>query len=166
MMLRVPDVDPSFVTGLLRDEADRAVLMKNDVFISYTSLDVGAAEAIVAALEGAGLRCFIAPRDIPAGIERATAIIDAIFETKLFLLLYSAHANQSLQMVRELQLAHDRHIGIFPVRLDKSLAIPGIDFAMRRQGSFEAFPLLADHMPRLLEAVQARLGTGSRRRPA
>jgi hypothetical protein len=156
-------MDPSFISGLLRNEADRAALMKNDVFISYTSLDIGAAEAIVAALERAGLRCFMAPRDIPAGIERATAIIDAIFEAKLFLLLHSVHANQSLQMMRELQLAQDRHIGILSVRLDDSLAIPGIDLVMRRQGSFDAYPPLADRMPGLLEAVQARTGAGSRR---
>ncbi|HXS06827.1 MAG TPA: toll/interleukin-1 receptor domain-containing protein [Rhizomicrobium sp.] len=162
MMLRVPDVDPSFVTGLLRDEADRAALMKNDVFISYASSDIGAAEAIVTALEGAGLRCFMAPRDIPAGIDRATAIVDAIFETKLFLLLYSAHANQSQQLMRELQLAQDRHIGIFPVRLDKSLAVSGIDLVMRRQSAFDAFPPLADHLSRLVEAIQARLGSGPR----
>ena len=166
MTLRFPGVDWPLFPGLDRDEADKASLMKNDVFISHAANDVGAAEAILAALENSKLRCFIAPRDIPAGMEWATAIIEAIFETRLFLLLYSVHANQSLQMARELQLVHDRHIPIFPVRLDDSAANPNIEFFLKRQGSFPAPAPLADHLAMLVEAIQIRLGNEPQRRPA
>lgn len=139
--------------------------MKNDVFISYASDDRSAAEAIVAALEASHLRCFIAPRDIPAGMDRSAAIIDAIFETRLFLLVHSVHANRSPQMARELQLVHDRHISVFAVRLDDSEAHANIEFFLRRQGAFRAIPLQA-HLPCLVAAVQARLGDQPLRRPA
>src|SRR6185312_967241 len=127
MTLRFPGVTSPSLPGFLPDEDDEANLMKNDVFISYASEDLGLAEAIVAALEAAKMRCFMAPRDIPPGMERAAAIVDAICETRLFLLLHSGHANRSLQMVRELQLVHDRHIAVLAVRLDDSPANPEIE---------------------------------------
>ena len=37
------------------------------VFISYASQDVAVANAIVEALEGHGVKCWIAPRDVEAG---------------------------------------------------------------------------------------------------
>ena len=163
MTLRFPSVATPPLPGPAREEADRA--MKNDIFISYASNDMAAAEAIVAALEASNLPCFMAPRDIPAGMDRAAAIIDAIFETRLFLLIHSVHANRSPQMARELRLVHDRHIGVFPVRLDDSPAHANIEFFLRRQDAFRAIPLQA-HLPCLLAAVQARLGDQALRRPA
>jgi len=164
MTLRFPGTDSPFYPGLPQDEADRAALMKNDVFISYTADDIGAAEAIVAALEASRLRCFIAPRDLPPHMEWATAIIDAIFETRLFLLLFSANANGSLQMARELQIVQDRHIRVFPVRLDESPANPTIEFFLKRQGYFAALPPLDDHLPALVDMVHAGLGNRTQRR--
>ena len=155
MTLRFSSVASPLLPGLLQDEAE--ALMKNDVFISHAADDTATAETIAAALEAANLRCFLPPRDIPAGMERATAIVDAICETKLFLLLYSQSANQSLQMTRELQLVHDRHIGVFPVRLDESQANPDIEFFLKRQEIFQAAPL-DDRLSALVDAVHARLG--------
>jgi hypothetical protein len=47
-------------------------------FISYSSKDKPAADATCAVLESAGIRCWIAPRDIRPGTEYGAAIIDAI----------------------------------------------------------------------------------------
>jgi hypothetical protein len=165
MTLRFPSVTSPPLPGLFQGEEDEAKLMKNDVFVSYAGENAGAAEIIVAALEAVKLRCFMAPRDIPPGMERAAAIVDAICETRLFLLLHSAHANRSLQMARELQLVHDRHIGVFAVRLDDSQAAPNIDFFLRRQSVFHAVPL-ALRLEGLVCAVAARLGSQPQRRPA
>ena len=52
--------------------------MTHDVFISYSSIDKAAADAACAVFEGEGIRCWIAPRDIPAGAEWAESIINAI----------------------------------------------------------------------------------------
>jgi hypothetical protein len=65
-------------------------------------------------------------------------------------------------MARELQLVHDRHIPIFPLRLDDSPAAPNIDFFLKRQAVFAAMPLEA-RLAALVDAVHARLGTGSLR---
>jgi hypothetical protein len=41
--------------------------MAHDVFVSYSSRDSATALAVVSALETAGIRCWMAPRDIKAG---------------------------------------------------------------------------------------------------
>jgi len=44
--------------------------MAHDVFLSYAAADQALAFAVVAGLEGQGIRCWVAPRDIiPAGSE-------------------------------------------------------------------------------------------------
>jgi hypothetical protein len=52
--------------------------MAFDVFISYSTKDKLAADATCAALEAAGVRCWIAPRDIMPGAEWGAAIVKAL----------------------------------------------------------------------------------------
>lgn len=43
--------------------------VNHDVFISYASSDKPVADAVCAALEQRGIRCWIAPRDILPGLD-------------------------------------------------------------------------------------------------
>jgi hypothetical protein len=43
--------------------------MAHDVFLSYAAADQALAFAVLAGLEGQGIRICVAPRDIPAGSE-------------------------------------------------------------------------------------------------
>ena len=52
--------------------------MPFDVFISYSHQDKAAADAACSALESAGVRCWIAPRDVAPGADWAGAIVSAI----------------------------------------------------------------------------------------
>ena len=52
--------------------------MAHDVFLSYAAADRAPAFAVVAGLEGQGIRCWVAPRDIPAGSEYGREIVEAI----------------------------------------------------------------------------------------
>ena len=63
--------------------------MPHDVFISYASKDKAIADAVCARLEQASLKCWIAPRDILPGEEYASAIIGAIVEVKILILVLS-----------------------------------------------------------------------------
>src|SRR5688572_7918813 len=66
-----------------------------DVFISYSSKDKQVADAACAALEARRTRCWIAPRDILPGAEWGSAIVDAIGQSRVMVLVYSANANRS-----------------------------------------------------------------------
>lgn len=91
----------------------------HDVFISYSSIDKATADAACATFEKNGIRCWIAPRDVPAGSEWAEAIIDAIESARIMVLIFSTHSNESRQVRREIELAVSRGLTIMPIRLEK-----------------------------------------------
>ena len=73
--------------------------MPHDVFISYASEDACAAEPIRKILETQGIKCWIAPRDVPKGLEYAEAIIDTIRSSQVLVLIFSAQANACLTSI-------------------------------------------------------------------
>jgi hypothetical protein len=89
-----------------------------DVFISYSSLDQLAAETVCRVLERNKIRCWIAPRDIPAGESWDNAIIDGIKTTSIMVLIHSSNANRSDQIKRELHLAHTKKKIVIPLRIE------------------------------------------------
>src|SRR5688572_4482445 len=80
---------------------DGPAIPDHDVFISYSSSDKHTADAICAALEARRWRCWIAPRDVVGGSEWGASIIEAIEQSRLMVLVYSANANRSQQVLRE-----------------------------------------------------------------
>src|SRR5687768_3475603 len=65
---------------------DGEYLPNHDVFVSYSTKDKHAADAVVAALEGERVRCWVAPRDIRPGMDWGAAIIDAITDSAVMVL--------------------------------------------------------------------------------
>lgn len=93
--------------------------MSHDIFLSYSSEDKPTADAVCATLESKhGLRCWISPRDIIPGTEWAESIIDAISGCQVMVLIFSAHANQSPQVKKEVERAVSRAIPIIPFRIE------------------------------------------------
>lgn len=75
------------------------------VFLCHASQDAENAMAICMALERAGVRCWIAPRDSPNGRKWEDATLWGIVESKLVICLLSTAANQSQQVQHEIQFA-------------------------------------------------------------
>lgn len=94
--------------------------MNKPIFISHSSKDSEVANRICAALEENGLKCWIAPRDIPYGSAWAGEISKAISEASAFLFLSSGSSNFSDQVIREIELAISNSITIIPIRLDET----------------------------------------------
>lgn len=92
--------------------------MEKRIFISHSSKDHETAEIICNALESNGMKCWIAPRDIPYGKEWAGEISKAITNSLAFLFLSSGNSNASGQVSREIQLALASEVPIIPIRLD------------------------------------------------
>jgi len=92
--------------------------MQPDVFISYSSIDKSAADTICSTLEQNSIHCWIAPRDITPGVPFAEAIIDAIKESKVFILVYSANSNHSSQVIKEVDRAVHHGLAIITLRLE------------------------------------------------
>ena len=92
--------------------------MLHDVFISYSSIDKTAAETVCSVLEQNGTRCWIAPRDITPGVPFAEAIINAIKESKVFILIYTKNSNSSAQVVKEVDRAVHHGLSVITLRLE------------------------------------------------
>ena len=94
-----------------------------EVFISYhTDSSSDTARKICAALEGAGISCWYAPRDVEANY--ANSIVRAIRSCKVFLLLLNEQSNLSAHVLNEINCAFDRfknheEITLLPFRMDE-----------------------------------------------
>jgi hypothetical protein len=64
--------------------------MAHDVFISYSARDKTVADAMCGALELRRIRRWIAPRDVLPGKEWGAAIIEAIQNSRMFVLIFSS----------------------------------------------------------------------------
>ncbi len=94
--------------------------MKNDIFISYSSVDKHVADAVCSTLENNGVRCWIAPRDIIPGSDWAQSIINAINSSKIMVLIFSQNSNKSSQVTKELNLAVSHNLMVVPFKIDDS----------------------------------------------
>lgn len=92
--------------------------MNHQIFISYSSKDKITADAICHVLESHGLKCWIAPRDIPAGCEYGDLIDEAIKHAKTVVVIFSAAASSSNWVKAELNVAFEEHKDIVPFRID------------------------------------------------
>src|SRR5476649_3103332 len=88
------------------------------VFISYASQDVAVADSVCAALEAAGLPCWIAPRDVRAGESYAAAIVQAINDCRMLVLVLSKSAIDSPHVLREVERASSKKRPVLSIRMD------------------------------------------------
>lgn len=102
--------------------------MAHDIFISYSHTDKTIADAICAHLEGEGLRCWYAPRDIVPGADWADSIIQAIGSTKAMVLIFTNDSNVSQQVLREVSNAVSAGVPIVPFRLTEEEPIAGMKY--------------------------------------
>jgi hypothetical protein len=133
--------------------------MGHDVFISYSNRDKTVADAACSMLEGRGLRCWIAPRDIAPGVEWAEAIIAGINGARVFVLVFSGHANASPQVRREVERAVNRGLAIVPFRIEDVLPSGSLEYFLGAPHWLDALtPPLQRHLERLADAVARLLG--------
>lgn len=132
--------------------------MSHEVFISYSSLDKDVAEQLCAALEQSGTVCWIAPRDVMPGKAYGEALIDAINESHVMLLVMSESSNHSQQVVREVERAASKGIPIIPFRIAEVRLAKSLEYFLSTCHWLDAFAgPIEKHIPKLTEAVNATL---------
>jgi len=129
--------------------------MPHDLFISYSSKDKPIADGICASLESAGIRCWIAPRDIAPGEDWPTAITTAISHSKVMVLVFSANSNTSKDVGREIILAANADLAIIPFKIDNAIPEPGKQYYLARTHWLEAMnPPTKEQKRSLVERVK------------
>jgi TIR domain/Sel1 repeat len=88
------------------------------IFISCSSKDKKAALTICEAIEARGYSCWISSRDIDPGENFQEAIVKAIRNTPLLILVFSANSNNSGEIKKEIALASQNSVTVIPVRVE------------------------------------------------
>jgi hypothetical protein len=129
-------------------------LLSFDVFISYASKDKIVADAVCARLEAAGIRCWIAPRDIVAGTSYGEAIIDAIHGAKVMVLVFSSSANASGHIPKEVERAVSNGVAILPFRIEDVAPGKSLDYFIGSVHWLDAMtPPMEQHLDNLAATV-------------
>lgn len=88
------------------------------VFISHSAQDKHYADSVVEGLEARGIPCWIAPRDISPGTPYPEAIINALNICRFLVIIFSKAANDSVQVMQEVERAVSKKLIIIPLRFE------------------------------------------------
>jgi len=139
-------------------------IIPHDVMISYSTLDKPTADAVCAGLEMNNIRCWIAPRDVLPGMNYAEAIVRAIETSKILVLIYSANANRSDQVLRELEIAATSKVIIIPFRIEDAPLTKAMQFYIKLPHWLDALtPPIEDHIEALSTSIRSFMTSASRK---
>ncbi len=131
-----------------------------DVFVSYATQDKPIADAIVAKLEAAMIRCWIAPRDIAPGADWPAEIVTAIERSRGMVVVVSQSSIESKQVHREVGSAVNEGLFVIPFRIEDVQLTKNLKFHLQSPHWLDAMtPPLNAHLSRLVDAVLHFLGT-------
>jgi outer membrane protein assembly factor BamB len=140
--------------------------MAHDVFISYSTEDKLTADAVCATLEARRIRCWIAPRDVIPGQDYAEQLMRAIRGAGLMVLIFSANANNSPHVMREVERAGTRGIPILPFRIEDVPPSDSMEFYIGTTHWLDALtPPLERHVGKLADRAQLLLAKSGRAVP-
>ena len=134
--------------------------MNHDVFISYSHKNINAAQAICHELEDKGIKCWMAPRDIPVGAKYASVISKAIVHSKIVVLVFSDYSARSPWVESEINIAFSNRKTIIPYKIDKTNYEEFDEFylMLNNRHWIEAYPDYKTRFKELVTIVAQTLG--------
>ncbi len=134
--------------------------MSHEIFISYSTRDPLIAESICEHLEGRGIACWIAPRNVPAAMEWDLAILEAIEAANLILFILSSESNESKYVKRELMFAVSAGKVILPLRVENVQPSKNLRFSLLPHQWVDAFPPpLSGHFEKIAAEIRRAVDT-------
>jgi len=137
--------------------------MAHDIFISYSTDDQKIVEGLSAYLEQNGIRCFVAYRDIPKGIDWAGAVTTAIENSRLMVVVFSEHFNQSKHVDREIALCIQEGKPILTFKIQNTTFTGTKKYYLQNLNWIDAFPNpekyfgdLCDNILKILPGIRAK----------
>lgn len=109
-------------------------------------------------LETSGFACWIAPRDVMPGADWSEAIVQAIADTQILLLIFSSASNASEPVKNEVVTAADLRKQIVPFRIEDTAPAAALKFHLASRHWLDGFePPLEPHLARLVSSLGAIL---------
>ena len=128
--------------------------MSKDVFVSYTSANADAANALVAFLEGKDVSCYIAPRDVDPGKPYASNIMHAIDSAHAVILVASDAINTSDHVLNELDIIVAKKKFFIPFFIEEFEMNDDYRYYLGRTQRIIAYPgEPSAHYGKLLDAI-------------
>jgi hypothetical protein len=129
--------------------------MAHVAFISYSKDDKDTVEAICKTLEENGLDCWYAPRNVPVGADWDASIMEALAASRVMILVWSSHSDQSKQVKREVALALDEiGVTVIPFRIESIEPSKLLYYLSGIQWFDASTPPLEANLNRLVEQVR------------
>ena len=136
--------------------------MAHDVFLSHSHVDKVYADAICHKLEANGIRCWVAPRDIRPSEDWAEAIINAMDNARVLVLVFSASSNSSPQVRREVERAVNKGLHVLPLRIENVPLSKSLEYFISTQHWLDAIDGELDfHLGQLHAAIAVLLDRGA-----
>ncbi len=143
------------------DDPDRpGNVVSAPIFISYSSKDQKIAETICRALEARGYACWIAARDVSAGENFQEAIVKALREARLMLLVFTSNANNSNEIKKEVVLAGRHHVTVVPVRVEDVVPNDALAYEFATRQWIDLFTDWEREIDRLVTQIGGILAQG------
>jgi hypothetical protein len=134
--------------------------MAHDVFLSYSSKDKSTADAACAVLEKAGIRVWMAPRDILPGIGWGASVLAAITNARVMVLVFSENANASPHIEREVERTINNGLPVIPFRIENIEPSEALEYFISASHWLDAFSEpLEKHLDRLADVVRRVIET-------
>ena len=132
------------------------------VFISYASQDKAIADGMCEALEREEVGCWIAPRDVTPGEYYADAILRALNQSQVLLLILTNHAISSPHVLREIERTSSKLHPIVALRVGEVSLPPAFEYFLSASHWLEASPTdLTASFPKLLAALKRMTGAAA-----
>jgi hypothetical protein len=132
------------------------------IFISCASKDRKAALTLCAAIEARGFPCWISSRDVGPGENFQEAIVRAIRNAGLMVLVFSANANNSDEIKKEVALAGQGRLAVLPVRIEDVMPSEALSYEFATRQWIDVFDdweraiqQLLSHIANLLPGAEA-----------
>ena len=129
------------------------------VFISYCKEDKTVADAVCAGIEGAGYPCWIAPRNVRPGENWGRSIIKSIAASRVMVVVFSSHTNESPHVMNEIERAVSHRMTIIPFRIENVQPSEDLELFISSRHWLDAFsPPYEPKIAELVAAIQIVLG--------
>jgi Tfp pilus assembly protein PilF len=139
------------------DDAVKGVVVDPAIFITYSSKDEKVSRTICAALENRGLTCWIASRNIKPGQNFQEQIVEAIRAAKIMVLVFTANANNSNEIKKELALASQNNLLVIPVRIEDVTPSTAFTYELATRQWIDLFGDWENSITRLVELIAAAI---------
>jgi hypothetical protein len=127
------------------------------IFITYSSKDQQVARTICTALENRGLACWISSRNVKPGQNYQEQIVRAIRGARIMVLVFTANANNSNEIKKELALASQNNLVVIPVRIEDVAPNEAFAYEFATRQWIDLFEDWEKSMAELVELIAAIL---------